>query len=212
MRNNVFLVITHTVSRHKEDVVEEVAGVTFGAGALVAHREQLFAAIYEENVTWVYWLVRRLGVPPSDAEDLTQKTFVVAYERLDQLEAIDNPGGWLRGVAHRTVSHYRRFIGVRKAKAWFVTTLSREVAAHHVKSPEHDVECSERHSQVIEVLDRLSDKLRDVLVLVELEERSITEVASILGVPANTVRSRKRLARKKFAEIWEELYGRDEDG
>jgi DNA-directed RNA polymerase specialized sigma24 family protein len=48
----------------------------------------------------------------------------------------------------------------------------------------------------------MSPKLREVLVLSELEELDLTEVAMILDIPKNTVRSRRKLARDQFARLW----------
>jgi RNA polymerase sigma-70 factor (ECF subfamily) len=46
-----------------------------------------------------------------------------------------------------------------------------------------------------------------VLVLREMHELSYEEIASVLGIPVGTVRSRLFEARRKFAQIWREMFG-----
>ncbi|HEY3499072.1 MAG TPA: sigma factor-like helix-turn-helix DNA-binding protein, partial [Polyangiaceae bacterium] len=50
--------------------------------------------------------------------------------------------------------------------------------------------------------ERMSAKLRDALVLVELEEQTPREAAAILGIPLNTLRSRLLLARRQFEQLF----------
>jgi RNA polymerase sigma-70 factor (ECF subfamily) len=57
------------------------------------------------------------------------------------------------------------------------------------------------------VLAKLSEPLRLVLVLREMHELSYEEIASVLGIPVGTVRSRLFEARRKFAQIWREMFG-----
>ncbi len=63
-----------------------------------------------------------------------------------------------------------------------------------------------------EVLRTLSPKLRSVLVLADIEECSLAEVAEAVGAPINTVRSRRRLAREAFQREWERRAGSSSDG
>ena len=62
--------------------------------------------------------------------------------------------------------------------------------------PDHDPVAARVHR----ALDALSEDLRAVLVLCDLEERPAPEAAALLGVPEGTVRSRLRRARHAFAE------------
>jgi RNA polymerase sigma-70 factor (ECF subfamily) len=53
---------------------------------------------------------------------------------------------------------------------------------------------------VLEAIDALPRKLRLAIVLVAIEERSVSDAARTLGVPEGTVKSRLYLARKALAE------------
>jgi RNA polymerase sigma-70 factor (ECF subfamily) len=69
-------------------------------------------------------------------------------------------------------------------------------------SPDESASRAERGKLVQECVLKLSDKLREVFVLYELEELEGNEIAEILDLPVNTVWSRLRLARAAFRQEW----------
>jgi RNA polymerase sigma-70 factor (ECF subfamily) len=70
--------------------------------------------------------------------------------------------------------------------------------------PDASVKNADLQAQVNWVLSGMSPKLREVLVLVEMEEMRPQDVAEILGIPSNTVRSRRRLAHEEFQRRWQQ--------
>jgi RNA polymerase sigma-70 factor (ECF subfamily) len=166
-------------------------------------RERAWRALFEEHFGWVARLVFRFGVPPGDVEDVAQTVFIRAYDHIDELKEIENPGGWLRGIVVRVVSEHRRWRRVRRLKAWLLESRAAEESEPPL-TPEQAAQSLEAQRIVAEILDRMSGKLRDVLVLCELEECGPLEVAELLGVPVNTVKSRRRLAREEFQRLFAE--------
>jgi RNA polymerase sigma-70 factor, ECF subfamily len=166
----------------------------------VAERNRAWRQLYDEQFDGVYRFVCRCGVSDADAEDVTQRVFVIVHRRVDDLVAIENVGGWVRGVALRVVAEHHRWRRVRRLKAWFVNEAATPEAPD--AGPENATESEEARERVAEVLSRMSAKLRDVLVLVDLEGLGLNEAAETLGVPVNTVRSRRRLAQEDFRRRW----------
>lgn len=66
-------------------------------------------------------------------------------------------------------------------------------------------EMSETCRQIDDVIRRVPQRQREVLVLCDLEERTAKDVATLLGVPVGTIKSRLRLARASFLRIADEL-------
>lgn len=174
---------------------------TGAAAAFTGSADAAFSRLYAEQFERVYGLLGRYGVAPADVEDLVQQVFSVAFARQNELAELENPRAWLTAVAVRVAhEHYRRR-RVRRLKAWIVEHSWASRATDDV-TPEHEALKSEAGARVREVLERMSDKLRDALVLVELEELGTREAAAILSIPHNTLRSRQRLARAEFERLW----------
>jgi RNA polymerase sigma-70 factor (ECF subfamily) len=96
---------------------------------------------------------------------------------------------------------------VRRLKSWLVQATFGEDANPPPMTPEGGVASQEEQGRVRSILAEMSPKLREVLVLTEMEECQPAEVAEVLGIPVNTVRSRKRLAKEEFQRLWGERYG-----
>ncbi len=161
-----------------------------------------FRVIYDRYGALVYTMVCRSGVPFSDVEDLTQRVFMVVFRRLKEGEEVVHWKSWLRMIALRVVQEHRRWHRVRRLKAW-VTQSSVDEQEREIPTPEREASQAEAVDTVAWVMSRMSTKLRDVLVLTDLQECTPSEAAELLGIPVNTVRSRRRLAKEQFAKILE---------
>ncbi|MBX3198975.1 MAG: sigma-70 family RNA polymerase sigma factor [Labilithrix sp.] len=158
-------------------------------------RMDRLAALFEAHAAFVARALRRLGIPDRDVDDGLQEVFLIAQSKLDVIE----PGkerAFLLGVARRRASTLRRSLdrAARRSEQpldWVKTT----------ENPPDSVERTEQeHARAMldEVLDALPLDLRTVLVLHELEEMDIPEIAELLGIPVGTAASRLRRAREKF--------------
>lgn len=120
--------------------------------------------------------------------------FLVVHRRLADLRADASVRSWLFGITKRVVLH--RVRGADRA-------ARRERHApmpRGVPSPDDGLARKQAAAAAEACLDELPPEQRIVLVLADLEEMSVPEVASALGVGLNTVYSRLRLARKKFEQ------------
>jgi RNA polymerase sigma-70 factor (ECF subfamily) len=164
------------------------------------------AALLREHFATVWRTVRRLGMPPLRADELTQETFITAARKLDQIE----PGcerRFLVSVATRLVANERRIRAgqVEVAQEWLTTEqpdpspLSDEV-----------VELKQLRCLLDQVVREMPMEPRTVFVLFELEGLTGPEIAELLGLPAGTVASRLRRARKLFHKALRHMRARPE--
>lgn len=160
-------------------------------------------SLYRAHFCYVYRLAVALGVERAEVEDIAQRVFLVVHDKLPGAGVIGNPTAWLRAITVRVVSDHRRWRVVRRVKSWLVQSTT-EAGQATPRGPEESTAAAQTGSRVHAVLSQMTPKLRDVLVLLEVEECSLEEAATMLGVPQNTVRSRKRLARAQFLRIWGE--------
>jgi RNA polymerase sigma-70 factor (ECF subfamily) len=152
------------------------------------------AEVLKAHFHTVWRAVRRLGVTEDVADDAAQEVFIVAARKLDAVE----PGGELRflyGIALRIAANVRR---ARLRRREHVDDEVLLVTAAHVPHAEALLEQKRMRELLDVVLDELSDDLRTVFVLYELEGFTAREISELLDLPAGTVASRLRRGREAF--------------
>jgi RNA polymerase sigma-70 factor (ECF subfamily) len=174
----------------------------------VSERNRAWRALYDANFSNVYRLICRNGVMPAEAEDLCQKVFCIAHRKLPDTRQLHNLSGWLYGIALRVVSEHFRWHRVRRAKAWLLPDAPG-TAPNEFASPEQLAGRDSLQVKINIILSGMSAKLRDVLVLLDVEDLRPQEAAEILGIPVNTVRSRRRLAQEEFRRRWQQVVGEE---
>ncbi|WP_426247036.1 RNA polymerase sigma factor [Nocardioides sp. LHG3406-4] len=162
------------------------------------HDPAEFAHVYDRHAPDVHrYLLRRLGADV--AEDLTADTFVIAFRsraRFDHTRGSARP--WLYGIASNVAAKHRRS-EVRGLRA-FARTGIDPIAHSWVEQADQRVAAQALNRPLALALAELSAGDRDVLLLVAWADLSYAEVASALGLPVGTVRSRLNRARRKVRE------------
>jgi RNA polymerase sigma-70 factor (ECF subfamily) len=153
-----------------------------------------FAEVYTANARYIWQSLRRLGVAPTDLEDVCQEVFVVVHRKLASFDGRSQLRTWLYGIALRCASSYRRSRARREVP-------TRELEA--LKVDPGQIESLEKQSaraMLDAVLDTLDEDKRAVFVLYELEELPMSEVAEAVGCPLQTAYSRLHAARHKVEQ------------
>jgi RNA polymerase sigma-70 factor, ECF subfamily len=175
------------------------------ATKVTGDRDVVWATLYERHFDDVYRLVRRGGVTPAETDDVTQRVFLRVHALLEHTREVMYPLAWLRAITLRVVAEHHRFWKLRQLKRWLVELTA--ASAPREAAPDESMSATEDQERVAVILGHMSPKLRDVLVLCDLEELDAGEAATILAIPKNTVRSRQRLARAQFARMWSKRFG-----
>jgi len=163
-----------------------------------------FDALYAAEFAWVHRTLRRLGARERDLEDLAHDVFVAAFRALPRFEAGRAPRPWLFGIAFRVVSDYRR-----RARFTRETLIDDEpLGAALGPDPEADALRAEDRRLVLAALEALPLDQRAVFVAHEIDGAAIPELAEELALSINTLYSRLRLARAKFAAAVDKLRDR----
>jgi RNA polymerase sigma-70 factor, ECF subfamily len=144
----------------------------------------VFDRSYRRLVVQMYAVVGDRG----EAEDLVQEAFVRASASGARFLRVDNPEAWLR----RTAINAQRN---RWRKLRNFTTIRPKL------QPPDDLPGLDEHLVVVDALRRLSPPQREVLALHYLADLPVLEIASTLGVPEGTVKSRLMRAREALAAV-----------
>lgn len=159
-----------------------------------------FDALYEEYFDFVWRTARRLGVPEGSAEDVVQDVFLVLHRRAEDYDRLTPVKRWLLGIVVRVVSDHRRRYKRKDAPCVPHAADSDgnvTIASSH-PPPSAEAEQAEAVRLLEKLLGELDEPKREVLVLAELEEMTVPEIAEMLGANVNTVYARLRAARREF--------------
>jgi RNA polymerase sigma-70 factor (ECF subfamily) len=129
-----------------------------------------------------------------DAEEVAQEAFAKAYSRFQQLRDRNSFRAWLVRMTWRLAID--RWRSDRRRLAREGTAETEESAP---TAEETAIE-RERAARLWRAIDDLPEKLREAIVLSAIQGHDVREVATLLGLPEGTVKSRLFLARKALAE------------
>jgi RNA polymerase sigma-70 factor (ECF subfamily) len=163
------------------------------------HGGQLsFERVYDEFFDFVYRNARRLGVPPSAADDVVQEVFVVLHRRLAEYDGRATLQSWVYGILANTVRDYRRTF--RRKQAPLVATERDEQLgpASSSASPEQRTQLKRDLELLMQLLDDLPEAQRELIVLADLEQLNVPEICECIGGNSHTVYSRLRVARENL--------------
>jgi RNA polymerase sigma factor (sigma-70 family) len=156
-------------------------------------KDELFKQLVLDHQQRLYrFVVKHIGWA-TDAEDLTQQAFVEAAQSYSSFRGASELSTWLYGIAMNLVRNYLSRAPHRRYHFEDDETLAE--TSGDTPDPSDQL----AHTQTVQALQRELDMLpkdmRDVLLLVALDELSYEEAAVMLSIPVGTVRSRVSRAR-----------------
>jgi len=167
-------------------------------------RDEAFQELVHRHRPGVARLVARITRRPEWVDDLTQESFISAYQNLAKFEARASFRTWIYRIA---VNLSLRELQKEQARermrlAYFEeTALPDSLIVPWSATGERLILSRETQTLVRKALDQLAPEHAIVLVLRYLEELSSPQIAEVLQIPAGTVRSRLYHARLQLAEI-----------
>ena len=157
----------------------------------LAGEPQAERALYDAHVERIYRLMHRMAGDADLAADFTQEAFIRAFGRLEQFRGDSSLATWLHTIAVSVALN-----GMRKVKR----TRSRtdnidDVTDLSVRPTGFTADLKLRlHSAI----DALSEKLRPVFVMHDVEGYTHEEISGALGIPVGTSKARLFDARAKL--------------
>jgi RNA polymerase sigma-70 factor (ECF subfamily) len=155
------------------------------------HREKLYSVIYN------------LTANNADALDLTQETFIKAFQAIHRFKGQSSFFTWLYKIGYNSTLNYLK--KHRHRRYFSFDTLNEEGASSEIlnqisiqKSSEKSVLLKELQEKLNESLQLLSDNHRMVVVLHEIEGLGYDEIAEIMNCSEGTVRSRLHYAKEQL--------------
>jgi RNA polymerase sigma-70 factor (ECF subfamily) len=153
-----------------------------------------FERVYRENVGRVYALCVRLCADTVHAEQLTQDTFVRAWERLGSFRGESSLATWLRHVTVSVVLDDRRASARRERRV--MTTDDDEV----LEAPGRD-RGADAGIDLERAIAALPEGARTVFVLHDIEGYQHDEIAALTGIAEGTSKAQLHRARTRIKEV-----------
>ena len=150
-----------------------------------------FGALYERYADAVLSLLLARGAPQQTVWDLMQETFARALRAFDRGQLPDRFDLWIRRISLNVFAdHWRR------------PYTQREESTDPHDMPEVGSDMADRDlaTEMRALIQRLDPALRDVVILHLYQDLSVQDVASVLRVPAGTVKSRLSRAYRKLSQ------------
>ncbi len=165
-----------------------------------------YARLIERHEGRVFGIVYQYIGEEEEARDITREVFYKAFRSIQRFRGNSKFSSWICRIAiNRSIDHLRRKKHIRiDSLDEPVSTGSGEVEREFpdtAASPADEAERSELAGRIAEAVQRLSPKLRTVILLREYEGMSIEEIAEVVGVSPGTVKSRIFRARERLRRV-----------
>ena len=160
--------------------------------------------LFRRHAAFVARVLYRMGVPVAELEDLVQEVFVVVHRLGGYAPGPASPTGYLASIALKAASGARR--REHKQRVRQSDHMPEQLAALS-GNPVELLEQREELLQLQAALDCLPPKLRALLILVDIEGVSSSDVAASEGIPVGTVYWQLHRARSKFRDATRRVCG-----
>jgi RNA polymerase sigma-70 factor (ECF subfamily) len=151
-------------------------------------------AAFQSEFDYLCRTLRRLGIAPSDLEDLVHEVFLVLHRRWKDYDQVLPLRPWLFGIAFRVASGHRKRAAREVQRPWQAWSDLEDLG------PRPDEAAASRQSRalVLAALERVPLPRRAVLVMHDLDDASMRDIARALSIPRFTAYSRLRKARREL--------------
>jgi RNA polymerase sigma factor (sigma-70 family) len=190
------------------DVVDSMRDATL-VELILGGEQELFSALVERYKDAVQNLAYRMLGNVTEAEDITQETFVRAYTQLSTYKAIHKFSTWLLSIAsHLSIDQLRRrrFLALPLEDVPFL-----EWIVDGGTSPEQFALQGEQQDEIQTYLQQLPGKYRAVIVLRYWYDFSYEEIAGALGLTPALVKARLHRARELLARYIQQKTQQEEE-
>ena len=161
--------------------------------------DDAFEVLVRDNQRMVYALALRMLRNPTTAEDIAQEAFIKAYRNLETFRSGSKFSTWIYRITYNTaIDHIRK----RKDEV----ELAEWDGASDTDTPEESAVNRETSRQVRDALKQISPDYRRVLELFYFSGKKYREVAEIMDLPINTVKTYIYRGKKELLGV---LQGED---
>jgi RNA polymerase sigma-70 factor (ECF subfamily) len=167
--------------------------------------QEAITALVREYSTTLYRVAYSVTRNAGEAEDVVQETFLRVLRHQHRLAELREPRVWLVRIAWNLVLDRKRRSKTRP-ETQDIEELVRILPAGEMSVDDALIE-AQKHARILELIDKLPAKEREVLLLSAVEELPTAQIAAVLNTTESTIRSRIFRARRALAAMLEQEKG-----
>jgi RNA polymerase sigma-70 factor (ECF subfamily) len=164
--------------------------------AIAAGDDGAMRILYNRHHVQVFRFAMRVVGDAAAAEDIVSDTFIDVWRHAGRFEGRSAVATWIMSIARF------KALSVRRRRHYL--ELDEKVAktvADQACTPEEAILAIDRSAQLRDCLTKLSAEHREIVDLIYYHDKAIEEVAEIIQVPKNTVKTRMFYARRQLAQL-----------
>ncbi len=144
-------------------------------------------------------------ITKQDNEDIEQEVYIKLWKNKDKYQEKGSFKSWVNTIAKNTSKDYLK----SKVVKYEQNSTSEDLILNSIKdkksTPEKSLLISERQQKIVDAIEKLKPKLKEVIMLCEINGYTYEQAAKQLKCPIGTVKSRIYNAKKELAENLKEL-------
>jgi RNA polymerase sigma-70 factor, ECF subfamily len=164
--------------------------------AIATGNEAAMRTLYARHHVRIYHFIVRLGCDADRAEDLVSEVFLTVWRQASAFEGRSQVSTWIMSIAR-----FKALTALSRRREPQFDEESIEMVADDADTPEQTVLHTDRRAQLRRLIAQMSPDHREVIDLVYYHDKSVEEVAKVLNLPKNTVKTRMFYARKCLARL-----------
>jgi len=167
---------------------------------------QAFSRFIDKYKETVFLCCRRLGLREDEIEDAASDTFLAAYKGLSRYSGKADLSTWLWSIAYRKAINYLR---KNRKHQQLQDELDEQIVDSRQQEPAAPMQGQESEKLIWEAVERLPRLWTMTVILHYREEKSVADIAKIMGAGENTVKTYLFRARARLKETLAAAFGAD---
>ena len=165
-------------------------------GRIAAGERLAMQVLFARHHVRVYRFVLRLVRNEAVAEDLVSDVFLDVWRQAGKFEGRSAASTWILSIAR-----FKALSALRRKGEQELDEATAETIVDEADDPQARMEKKDKSEILRKTIASLSAEHREIIDLVYYHEKSVEEVAQIVGIPEATVKTRMFYARKRLAEL-----------
>ncbi len=162
-----------------------------------------FNKLVEQNKQNVKSIIRL--ITKQENEDLEQEVYIKAWRNKDKYQEKGSLKSWINTIASNVAKDYLKSAWFKNSQNSTNDDYTLDSIKDHKTTPEDSVISVERRQKIISAIDSLKPKMREVIILCEMQGYTYEEASKKLNCPIGTIKSRIFNAKKELSEKLQDL-------